>query len=607
MPITLPLAIAAHIAKTETAMTTIDNDAYCAALDALVPDDDALTADERRGCFAEISAHRFMLTTAADRGPWDLGFAPLGTRRFQDGTEEHGPDARHVDRETIEYWAARSADSPHSLLRARYADLAREMTIFMNKDQPTPQRVKPSRELSQRAAQSYLDIVGQGLATDEHHAWIFIRRAVELAIWVHDVELVAKAKDAAFVYNRGLHVNGGVTRWWNIDNLLWDHKELDITSGERAELIDWLNDALAMHVDISDPQRFDPHQALEAAQSLMRRHGADESELGLAALRKAGAAFEAMAAKADAMLAGAWLQSMSLRYRAAGLLDDAGRVDLAILARSAEAMELMTRRSSTVGGPRILPENDDDAEIIEMLTRVSAERSLELIAAHLMAPEAQLRAIELESAATPRFGDRIPIEKVGADGFTTATIGSVEDDFAGRLVYFAAFYMSTRSSELDGAFKAAVAKWNINAESLMAFVAQCPFFLVRSHGLIKAGIDAWFEGDDLKAIHVLVPQVEAAVRQMLIAAGASPMKRNERDDGFEAMGMGAILVAPELAKKLDPTLRLHLRSLYTSPKGHNLRNELAHGLAMPSIFGRGLANWVVHSLLAIRVDCLAVK
>jgi hypothetical protein len=116
-----------------------------------------------------------------------------------------------------------------------------------------------------------------------------------------------------------------------------------------------------------------------------------------------------------------------------------------------------------------------------------------------------------------------------------------------------------------------------------------------------AGIDAWFEGDDLKAIHVLVPQVEAAVRQMLIAAGASPMKRNERDEGFEAMGMGAILVAPELAKKLDPTLRLHLRSLYTAPKGHNLRNELAHGLAVPSIFGRGLANWVIHSLLAIRV------
>jgi hypothetical protein len=476
MPIALPPAIAAHIATTEAAMAPIDNGAYCAALDALIPDDAPLTLDERRGCFAEISAHRFMLTTTADRGAWDLGFAPLGTRRLQDGTEEHGPDARHVDRETIEYWAARSADSPHPLLRARFADLAREMTIFMNKDQPAPQRVKPSRELAQRAAQSYLDIVGQGLATDEHHAWIFIRRAVELAIWVHDVELVAKAKDAAFVYNRGLRANGGVGQWWNIDNLTWDHKELNIAPGEQAELIGWLNEALDVHVDVSDPKRFDPHQALEAAQSLMRRHGTDEPELGLAALKKAGAPFEAMAAKADAMLAGAWLQSMSLRYRAANLLDDAARVDLAILARSAEASELMTQRPSTVDGPPALPD-DDDAETIEMLTRVSAERSLELIAAHLMAPEAQLRAIELESAATPRFGDRIPIEKVGADGFTTATIGSVEDDFAGRLVYFAAFYMSKRSFELDGAFKAAVAKWDINAESLMEFVAQSRSFL----------------------------------------------------------------------------------------------------------------------------------
>ena len=67
------------------------------------------------------------------------------------------------------------------------------------------------------------------------------------------------------------------------------------------------------------------------------------------------------------------------------------------------------------------------------------------------------------------------------------------------------------------------------------------------------------------------------------------------------MGMGTVLVHEALIKSMDPTLRLHLRSLYTAPKGHNLRNELAHGLATPSLYGRGLANWVVHSLLAIRV------
>lgn len=64
--------------------------------------------------------------------------------------------------------------------------------------------------------------------------------------------------------------------------------------------------------------------------------------------------------------------------------------------------------------------------------------------------------------------------------------------------------------------------------------------------------------------------------------------------------MGAILVHEALIKSMEPTLRLHLRSLYTPAKGHNLRDELAHGLATPVFMGRGMANWVVHSLLAIR-------
>lgn len=39
--------------------------------------------------------------------------------------------------------------------------------------------------------------------------------------------------------------------------------------------------------------------------------------------------------------------------------------------------------------------------------------------------------------------------------------------------------------------------------------------------------------------------------------------------------------------------------LYTSPKGFNLRNKLAHGLAGPDAIGLGMANLVVHSLLDI--------
>jgi hypothetical protein len=39
--------------------------------------------------------------------------------------------------------------------------------------------------------------------------------------------------------------------------------------------------------------------------------------------------------------------------------------------------------------------------------------------------------------------------------------------------------------------------------------------------------------------------------------------------------------------------------LYQDPRGLNVRNELAHGLAPYELFGLGLANLVVHSIILI--------
>jgi hypothetical protein len=133
MPIVVPPAISAHIASIEAAMVHLDDHAYCSTLDALVSDAASLTVDERRGCFAEIQAHRFVLTTETDRGPWGIRFGPVSTSRMANGTVQYGPDANGVDLEMIDYWGARSEATPHPVMRARYADLSWEMTILWKK------------------------------------------------------------------------------------------------------------------------------------------------------------------------------------------------------------------------------------------------------------------------------------------------------------------------------------------------------------------------------------------------------------------------------------------------------------------------------------------
>ena len=103
----------------------------------------------------------------------------------------------------------------------------------------------------------------------------------------------------------------------------------------------------------------------------------------------------------------------------------------------------------------------------------------------------------------------------------------------------------------------------------------------------------------MKAIHILVPQIEAALRDLLAALGAPVMIPDTDLGGFQVIGLGKILSHEIFHARTPKDLRFHLRALYSDRRGINLRNHLAHGLAHPELLNMGLSNWVVHTLLLI--------
>lgn len=116
---------------------------------------------------------------------------------------------------------------------------------------------------------------------------------------------------------------------------------------------------------------------------------------------------------------------------------------------------------------------------------------------------------------------------------------------------------------------------------------------------MRKGLAAWWAGHDLEAVHVLVPQVEAALRDVLAALGGaiSQAKHNER--GFQALLLGDILSHELFRLHISEDIRFHLKVLYQDHRGLNLRNDLAHGLAPFESFGPGLGRLVVHSVILI--------
>ena len=107
---------------------------------------------------------------------------------------------------------------------------------------------------------------------------------------------------------------------------------------------------------------------------------------------------------------------------------------------------------------------------------------------------------------------------------------------------------------------------------------------------------------DVKALHVLVPQVEHALRSIANANGQPATKAHRAIQGASvAIGMGDILGNQQVLAVLGDDLALHFQALYADPRGVSLRNELAHGLMKPSSLTYGLTCRVIHTLLVLGV------
>jgi len=596
MSLEIPPGVAGKLQSIEREIEPFDAFDIARVLEESVGDIDAITPGQRLGCVAEILCWKFMPMRTLDRQPWGSYFGPVFSGTAEDGRQVHQPDARAVPKVVIEHWARRSAESAHPLIRARHGDLAWEFIPLWNQAR-ADDRIERPRELAQRTIDAYLQSVADGLSGEGHHAWLHLARALELSLLVKDKERIEKAKHAAFSYARATQGQPNSGHWWNLHALMWDAKGVAMSDAERGELMGWLGQALDQHADSSDPGRFDPHRATDAAEMLRLWHGKlGNHQAGVAAVKKAGDAFEAMAARADPLTAIAWLEDLSAKYRRDKLPEDATRVEAGIRSRAQAAESAMVRHEVQY---QIPPEQME--AWLGGLLEGSAARSLVRIAASFMRSEGELEALLLKSAEQAPLMARIAIAITGPQGFTTARIGSIEDDMPGRIVHLASNLIGQEAPLLNVAFERAKAVWQLGADNLIAWLIESPLFAPMGHGLLRQGLNAWEQGDFVKAAHLLVPQVESAVREWMFALGESPMKFNGRDGGFESQGLGEMLNSKAFREGVHPVLRHHLRCLYVHPKGLNLRNRLAHGWAGEELANRGMANWVVHSLIAIRV------
>jgi lysyl-tRNA synthetase class 1 len=392
--------------------------------------------------------------------------------------------------------------------------------------------------------------------------------------------------------HRGVMKTSAGMWWYTIDRLLED-KKAGVTDKERAELVADLENIVTNGSNTGDPEYFNPHEAKDAAERLIpyyRRLGQVDD---IKRLHKAvGESFEHFASMADPMLAAALLQTATDEYRDAGLKEDRDRTRILMQQKIGMAGENLQPLEHRIE----ISEDDMEAFLAQVVVDDLVTSFVRITRQFL------LKRAELELRVQKTLKDA-PLmahitQMIMADDHVAAKIGSVKEDSFGRLFHEAKLAFQIVRPWLAQAYRRLFEKHEVVPEHFAGWANRHGLFDDMS--LLLEGIRAWERNDQVKAAHVLIPQIERALRKIADGLGVAVTKAHPKVSGTSvAIGMGEILYNDKVAEALGPDATLHFQALYADPRGMNLRNEIAHGLMDANQFYWHLGNLIVHSLLIL--------
>lgn len=364
---------------------------------------------------------------------------------------------------------------------------------------------------------------------------------------------------------------------------------------ERAGLVSDLEGLLVRLADTKGDE-FEPHATQDVAERLIKHYQRENNRAEIARLHRIVAkTFEHFASLGDAMLASGVLQTSMDAYKAAGDRDDAERVRRLMAEKVRAARDEMTTFKQEV---EIKPE--DREKFLASIVVEGGPETLVRIAVEFLLRRAQLEAeIQEQKENTPLLA--MLNQTIMGEDHVVATVGSVEDDPYGRVLRHALWQVNFSTTWLSWAVRHAIEVHTLTAAHFAVWANRGGLF--GDGQLLKQGVEAWLAGDHTKAVHVLIPQVEGALRELVGRMGHATTKPHPAFKTAQvAIGMGDIIYNKAAMAALGPhgdDVALHFAAVYADPRGMNLRNEFAHGLMRAEAMNEGTVLWIVHSLLLL--------
>ena len=534
---------------------------------------------------AEAMAFDFCEDYKDNRTGWGTYYGPQMIVPC-DGGHREWPSIRAVSGATLEYWGRRSAEAVHPVLRARYADLVWDLS-------PKVSSKRADIAYAHTAIDSFAAAIAGGQYQHRSEAVTYADRALSMAVSLNDMPRIAAMRDAILALDaaEAPDEDGAGIAF----DLLIGNKKVLLPSEMLGKLIDGQERILLRAVENAEKEAGFPFSVDRAAERLAVYYRSRQKD---AEVKRVGGMWArakmAMAMRAAPMLGAAWLRGVHAKLIDFGCADAAEAVAVLLRDLAKKSMDQMVEHTEKIEVPK--KEIDDwtekmlRGELAEVLIRVVGE---------FIPDSDQIETQVKELAKTAPLTSLLSITQVDADGRQVAEVGSVENDLEGRVVQHMGQNLQFEGPFLHHLVQQLIARHKVTANLLLDEISKSPLFEDGRKPVVRRGLEACLAGDHVAAAHLLIPQIEHALRLLCVGAGGSAYKASRRVGGLQLKTFGDLLVDDGVVRVLTEQITLYLKVLFTDPRGWNLRNDLLHGIMNPDQLGWGSTERILHVILLL--------
>lgn len=554
----------------------------------------SLSKDNQESEKCRFEAFAFEFAENCDGKEWRTYYGPQWTFAKKDtGEEVYVPDLKDVTGGMIDYWEQRAIEVENPLLKVRYTGLVWDFKKKLFNKDPDYKTIKLAH------ISALIDVVEGDYCKYETTAFDYAERALNLAIGFRNSELQQKVVKAYYESHKRHSLNDlhpGV--WGRIFQSLIKHRECF------AEYEKYL-----LAEQIARYERLKKQAMEDGGKTDRYAHVFSEQVELLADYYHLLGESDKIEPLLDSMLesikvstgfrGGMWgqgmIQQLQARYRKYGFdkkanqlyieLSDLGDATLEELQTNEYSIPLDNERIKAFLDEALAGTNRDVLVyfLIQYLPRLEDEKK------RLKEKVEKAPMLDLVSTVTiDSSGNVISRVGVGPDAEHQKLFFSMYENMRFTIPFMHLHILKMKE------------KGKMTLESMTELLEDCALIAEDHKDIVKRGLKAYMSEDYMVCCHLLIPQLEAAIRRLFAINGSNIMRAKKNpEEGNEYLSLDSLLAGDDAVTYMGEDMATYFRNVLTDQYGWNIRNQVSHGLLSSDNFNFGMADRVVHAFLLL--------